>query len=207
MYAHGTCAHNCICVPSAHAHTIGYACPLRMCIQLHTSATPARCARPHNYTGVPTAHALHTQLQRCVKLHMRIRLHLMLKVHACPTAFAHGLFAAHVFSCERVHHEVLTYIEYRAVSGVFRTIHHPPPLHPASVSSSRVVRGWGVNISEDARHWIGLLQHNPSTGCTNHAICTVRIMCLWRMKRLYNKNILHKFSSCVQYVSRRFDLY
>jgi hypothetical protein len=26
------------------------------------------------------------------------------------------------------------------------------------------VRGWGVNISEDARHWIGLLQYNPSTG-------------------------------------------
>jgi hypothetical protein len=25
------------------------------------------------------------------------------------------------------------------------------------------VRGWGVNISEDARHWIGLLQYNPST--------------------------------------------
>ncbi len=25
-----------------------------------------------------------------------------------------------------------------------------------------VERGWGVNISEDARHWIGLLQYNPS---------------------------------------------
>jgi hypothetical protein len=24
--------------------------------------------------------------------------------------------------------------------------------------------GWGVNISEDARHWIVLLQYNPSTG-------------------------------------------
>jgi hypothetical protein len=24
-------------------------------------------------------------------------------------------------------------------------------------------KGWGVNISEDARHWIGLLQYNPST--------------------------------------------
>ncbi len=32
-------------------------------------------------------------------------------------------------------HKVLTYIEYRAVSGVFRTIDPPPPLHPASVSS------------------------------------------------------------------------
>jgi hypothetical protein len=25
------------------------------------------------------------------------------------------------------------------------------------------LRGWGVNISEDARHWIGLLKYNPST--------------------------------------------
>ncbi len=25
------------------------------------------------------------------------------------------------------------------------------------------VSGWGVNISEDARHWLGLLQYNPST--------------------------------------------
>jgi hypothetical protein len=51
----------------------------------------------------------------------------------------------------------------------------PSPLHPARVSSPRTkdgggtqytrraVRGWGVNILEDARHWIGLLQYNPST--------------------------------------------
>ncbi len=25
------------------------------------------------------------------------------------------------------------------------------------------MKGWGVNSSEDARHWIGLLQYNPST--------------------------------------------
>jgi hypothetical protein len=31
-------------------------------------------------------------------------------------------------------HKVLTYIENRAVSGVFRTMDPPPPLHPASVS-------------------------------------------------------------------------
>ncbi len=48
------------------------------------------------------------------------------------------------------------------MSGIFRIIEPPPPLHPASVSSSRTkgggvhtrptVRGWGINISEDARH-------------------------------------------------------
>jgi hypothetical protein len=68
-------------------------------------------------------------------------------------------------------HKVLTYIEYRAVSGVFRTIDPPAPLHPASLSSPapkaggghtrptrRAVRGWGVNISEDARY--GLASHS-----------------------------------------------
>jgi hypothetical protein len=73
-------------------------------------------------------------------------------------------------------HKVLTYIEYRAVFGVFQTI-DPPPLStqrvcppPApkaggcTVHTRRAVRGWEVNILEDARHWIGLLQYNPSTG-------------------------------------------
>ncbi len=61
------------------------------------------------------------------------------------------------------------------MSGVFRTI-DPPDLHPASVSSLPAPKagggggshtpggeGWGANISEDARHWIGLVQYNPST--------------------------------------------
>ncbi len=62
-------------------------------------------------------------------------------------------------------HKVLTYVEYSAVSGVFQNI--DPPLNPASVSSPcskgggadtrRAVRGRGVNILKDARHWIGLL--------------------------------------------------
>jgi hypothetical protein len=70
-------------------------------------------------------------------------------------------------------HKVLMYVEYRAVSVVFQNIDPPPPLHPASVSSPlhqrwgvhtrRTVRGRGVNILEDARHWIGLLQYNLST--------------------------------------------
>jgi len=64
------------------------------------------------------------------------------------------------------------HIEFRAVSGVFRTIDPPPPLHPASGSSLRTKgggthspggEGVGVNISEHARQWKGLLQYNPST--------------------------------------------
>ncbi len=73
-------------------------------------------------------------------------------------------------------YKVLTYVQYRAVSGVFQNIDPPPPLHPANVSSPRTIGGgggthlpggeggWVVNILEDARHWIGLLQYNPSTG-------------------------------------------
>ncbi len=69
--------------------------------------------------------------------------------------------------------KVLTHIEYRAVFGVFRTIEPPPPLRAASVPPHTIGGGGkhssggegvlGVNILEDARHWIGLLQYNPST--------------------------------------------
>ncbi len=58
------------------------------------------------------------------------------------------------------------HIYCRVQSSVWRLPNFwpPPPLYPASVSS-RAVRGWGVNISEDAGHWIGLLhvQYNPTT--------------------------------------------
>ncbi len=71
-------------------------------------------------------------------------------------------------------HKVLTYKEYRAVSGIFRNRNYWPPPRSTQrvcplphqrrgVHTRRAVRGWGVNISEDARHWIGLLQYNPST--------------------------------------------
>ncbi len=91
------------------------------------------------------------------------------KVH-CRTFYGFTVFTLWK---ERRDYKVLTYLEYRAASGVFRTIDPPPPLPLASVSSPhtksggvhtrRGVRGWGVNISEDARHWIGLLKYNPST--------------------------------------------
>jgi hypothetical protein len=34
---------------------------------------------------------------------------------------------------DRLDHKVLTYVEYRAVSGVFQNVDPPPPLRPASV--------------------------------------------------------------------------
>ncbi len=33
-----------------------------------------------------------------------------------------------------IRYKVLTYVEYRAVSGVFQNIDPPPPFHPASLS-------------------------------------------------------------------------
>ncbi len=78
-------------------------------------------------------------------------------------------------------HKVLTYTEYRAVSSVFRTIDHPPPLHPASVSfpapkaggvhTCRVVRGWGGQYFGRRQTLDGLLQCNPSTGTPNRPPC------------------------------------
>ncbi len=67
-------------------------------------------------------------------------------------------------------HKVLTYTENRTVSGFFRTIDTPTPSPPSEcvlpphqrrgVHNRRAVMGWGVNISEDVRHWIGLLQYS-----------------------------------------------
>ncbi len=42
--------------------------------------------------------------------------------------------------------KVLTYVEYRAVSGVFQNIDPPTPFHPASVSSPRT-KGRGVHTT------------------------------------------------------------
>ncbi len=59
-----------------------------------------------------------------------------------------------------------TYI-CRVQSSVLRLPNYWPPT-PSPPSECvlpphqrRVVRGWVVNISGDARHWIGLLQYNP----------------------------------------------
>ncbi len=56
-------------------------------------------------------------------------------------------------------HNVLTYIEYRAVSGVFRTIDPLPPLHPASVSSPRT-KGGGRTHSSRKTPDIGLASYS-----------------------------------------------
>ncbi len=65
--------------------------------------------------------------------------------------------------------------KYRAVSCVFQNIDPPPPSLPGEcilpphprrgggTHSPGDEGGWGVNILEDVRHTIGLLQYNRST--------------------------------------------
>jgi hypothetical protein len=57
---------------------------------------------------------------------------------------------------------------YRVQSSVWRLPNYWPPESVSSpphqrVHTRRAVRGWWVNISQDASNWIGLLQYNPST--------------------------------------------
>jgi hypothetical protein len=56
---------------------------------------------------------------------------------------------------ERLFHKVLTYIEHRAVSDVFRTIDPPPPLPPASVSSPRTKGGGGGGTHSPGGEGVG----------------------------------------------------
>jgi hypothetical protein len=102
------------------------------------------------------------------------------------------------------------YIEYRAVSGVFQHIDPPHPLStqrvcppPApkaggGVHTRREVRGWGVNILEDARHWIGLLQYNPSTVL----VLSMGLDSL-RLGRLHNLSWAWKFSNFTSILKRK----
>jgi hypothetical protein len=57
-------------------------------------------------------------------------------------------------------HKVILFIEYRAVSGVFRTIDPQPPLHPASMSSPRT-KGGGYSLAGRKTPDIGLASIIP----------------------------------------------
>ncbi len=80
---------------------------------------------------------------------------------------------------EGTRHKVHTYVENRAVSGVFQNIDPLPPPSPQRVCPPPAPKAytlagrWGVNILEDARHWIGILQYNPSTERGNIGVTRV----------------------------------
>jgi hypothetical protein len=82
--------------------------------------------------------------------------------------------------------EALLYVLYAiwpCVSSKILTPHPPLPL--ASVSSPQgggytLAGRWGVgevNILEDARHWIGLLQYNLSTHTSAHIHTSLLLLC------------------------------
>ncbi len=85
-------------------------------------------------------------------------------------------------------HKVLTYIEYRAVFGVFRTIDPPtPPCLPlASVSSPRT-KGGGYTLAE---RWGGggsIFWKTPDIGLATYSIIPLRDTCTrtigWSVRR------------------------
>ncbi len=67
------------------------------------------------------------------------------------------------------YHRVLTYIEYRAVSGVCRTIDPPPPLHQASVFSPRTKGGGGVHTRRAVGGGGSIFRKTPGIGLASYS--------------------------------------
>ncbi len=66
-----------------------------------------------------------------------------------------------------------TYIEYRAVSGVFRTIDPPPPLHQARVSSPATKAG-GYTLARAVRGWGSIFRKTPDIGLASYSLIPLR---------------------------------
>ncbi len=58
------------------------------------------------------------------------------------------------------------------MSGVFRTIYHPPPLHPASVSSPRL---WGQYTRRAVRGGGSIFRKTSDIGLASYSIIPLRI--------------------------------
>jgi hypothetical protein len=70
--------------------------------------------------------------------------------------------------------KVLTYIEYRAVSGVVRTVDPPPLLHQASVSSPRT-KGGGVHTPGRRGGGGSIFWKTPDIGLASYSIIPLRV--------------------------------
>jgi hypothetical protein len=66
-------------------------------------------------------------------------------------------------------HKVLTKVVYRAVSGVFRTIGPPPPLHPVSVPSPAPKAGAEYTLNGRL-----ILRKTPNIGLASYIIIPLR---------------------------------
>ncbi len=95
---------------------------------------------------------------------------------------------------DRPGHKVLTYIWYRAVSGVFRTIDLPPPLHSASVSSPRT-KGGGYTIAGrwgDGGSIFSRFRKTPDTGLVSYSIISLRT---WHTACSASSSLAHSWPS------------
>jgi hypothetical protein len=107
---------------------------------------------------------------------MSIRL-LPLKNKWLNISFIHYVKPTCTIHCTvGLHHKVLIYVEYRAVSGVFQNIDPPPPLHPASVSSPRTKSGGGTHSPGDEGVGGGgsTFWKTPDIGLASYSIIPLR---------------------------------
>jgi hypothetical protein len=70
-------------------------------------------------------------------------------------------------------HNVLTYVEYRAVSGVFQNINPLPHIHPASLSSLRT-KGGGYT-SPGGGGGGSIFWKTPDIGLASYSIISLRL--------------------------------
>ncbi len=102
----------------------------------------------------------------------------------------------YIFRCELVSiiHKVLTYIEYRAVSGVFRPellTPPPPPLHPASVFSPRIKDGgYTIHTRRAVKGWGSIFRKTPGIELTSYSIIPLRYDLFLTFHAFYSSSLI-----------------
>ena len=86
-------------------------------------------------------------------------------------------------------HKVLTYVECRAVSGVFQNIDPPLPFHPASVSSPRT-KGGGCTLAERWFFW-----KTPDIGLASYSLIPLRPLISLSKIHIYSTSVKHSVTS------------
>ncbi len=76
---------------------------------------------------------------------------------------------------DRVQHKVLTYVEYRAVPGVFQNVDPPPPLHPASGPPPAPKAG-GTHLPGSEGGGRSIFWKTPAIGLASYSLISLRCM-------------------------------
>ena len=105
---------------------------------------------------------------------------------------------------DRERHKVITYIEYRAVSGIFRTIDPPPPFRPASVPFPRT-KGGGVHSRRAVRGLGGrggsIFGKTPEIGLASYSIIPLRREESGHQRKFIGANSLSPISLAIYLLS------